>query len=275
MHRRPLPLPPHNQHTFACMQSPVPDPGDVIRNGSDGRLRFTPEQQDSILAAFNRCGVSAMAFARQHGLNYQTFISWLRKRREGRDRPTSMRCYPKSGPQRTARTTPPPEIPRTCTPPDRTTRRVHLDPTAVVRGLTPPSLRFPEGPEAINRRAVTSAALGTCAHVTRPARPTPLPQPAPRDFPAPSSRPGITRTTFASPPQSPRPPRPPQPRIATTPPTQRAHPQARFGSARARGSPPAKSARARPTTDSCEARSPAIFGIRRGFVISRPQLYVV
>jgi transposase-like protein len=67
------------------MQSPLPDPSEVIRSGSDGRLRFTPEQRDSILVAFDRCGVSAMAFARQHGLKYQTFISWLRKRREGRE----------------------------------------------------------------------------------------------------------------------------------------------------------------------------------------------
>ncbi len=34
------------------------------------------------MEAFGRSGVSAMAFARNHGVNYQTFIAWLRKRRE-------------------------------------------------------------------------------------------------------------------------------------------------------------------------------------------------
>ena len=54
----------------------------IIRTGSDGRLRFTPEQRAELLDAFARSGLSAMAFARGHGVNYQTFIAWLRKRRE-------------------------------------------------------------------------------------------------------------------------------------------------------------------------------------------------
>jgi hypothetical protein len=54
----------------------------IIRTGRDGRLRFTAGQRGELLAAFDRGGQSAMAFARGHGVNYQTFIAWLRKRRE-------------------------------------------------------------------------------------------------------------------------------------------------------------------------------------------------
>ena len=67
--------------------APPPPPGplaevSIIRTGRDGRLRFTPGQRGELLAAFDRGGQSAMAFARSHGVNYQTFIAWLRKRRQ-------------------------------------------------------------------------------------------------------------------------------------------------------------------------------------------------
>jgi hypothetical protein len=44
----------------------------VIRAGKDGRLRYSPAQKQSLLEAFDRSGTSAMAFARQHGVQYQT-----------------------------------------------------------------------------------------------------------------------------------------------------------------------------------------------------------
>jgi transposase-like protein len=54
----------------------------IVRTGTDGRLRYDPQQREALLDAFTSSGQSALAFARQHGVNYQTFISWLRKRRE-------------------------------------------------------------------------------------------------------------------------------------------------------------------------------------------------
>lgn len=54
----------------------------IIRTGSDGRLRYTPTQRCELLDAFERSGLSAMAFSSQHGVSYQTFIAWLRKRRQ-------------------------------------------------------------------------------------------------------------------------------------------------------------------------------------------------
>lgn len=54
----------------------------IIRTGSDGRLRYSPAQRQELLDAFAGSGMSAMGFSRQHGVHYQTFIAWLRKRRE-------------------------------------------------------------------------------------------------------------------------------------------------------------------------------------------------
>ena len=60
---------------------PAPSDSSIIRSGSDGRLRFTPAQRQELLDAFDRSGLSAMAFAHGHGVCYQTFIAWQRKRR--------------------------------------------------------------------------------------------------------------------------------------------------------------------------------------------------
>ena len=60
------------------MQSTSSEPSTdttIIRTGSDGRLRYTPAQRGELLEAFDRSGLSAMAFSRQHGICYQTFIA--------------------------------------------------------------------------------------------------------------------------------------------------------------------------------------------------------
>lgn len=54
----------------------------IIRTGSDGRLRYTAEQRQALLDAFDCSGMSAMGFTRQHGVSYQTFIAWIRKRHQ-------------------------------------------------------------------------------------------------------------------------------------------------------------------------------------------------
>lgn len=54
----------------------------IIRTGTDGRLCCDPQQRETMLDAFEASGQSALAFARSHGVKYQTFVSWLRKRRE-------------------------------------------------------------------------------------------------------------------------------------------------------------------------------------------------
>jgi hypothetical protein len=57
----------------------------VIRAGSNGRLRFDPAHREALLDAFERGGTSAMAFARDHGVKYPTFIAWLNKRHARRE----------------------------------------------------------------------------------------------------------------------------------------------------------------------------------------------
>ena len=54
---------------------PAPSDSSIIRAGSDGRLRFTPAQRQDLLDAFDRSGLTTMAFARGHGVCYQTFIA--------------------------------------------------------------------------------------------------------------------------------------------------------------------------------------------------------
>ena len=46
------------------------DDSTIIRNGGDGRLRYSPAQRQTLLAAADRSGISAMAFSRQHGVQY-------------------------------------------------------------------------------------------------------------------------------------------------------------------------------------------------------------
>jgi hypothetical protein len=67
------------------MQSTSSEPSpasSIIRTGNDGRLRYSREQGQDLLEAFDRSGLSAMSFSRQHCVSYQTFIAWVRKRRE-------------------------------------------------------------------------------------------------------------------------------------------------------------------------------------------------
>ena len=70
---------------LSSSSAPDPSAAPVIRAGSDGRLRFDPAHREALLDAFERGGTSAMAFARDHGVKYPTFIAWLNKRRARRE----------------------------------------------------------------------------------------------------------------------------------------------------------------------------------------------
>lgn len=54
----------------------------IIRTGTDGRLCSSPQQREVMLDAFEASGQSALAFSKEHGIKYQTFILWLRKRHQ-------------------------------------------------------------------------------------------------------------------------------------------------------------------------------------------------
>jgi hypothetical protein len=59
----------------------APPASSIIRAGADGRLRLPAAARAELLEAYDRSGMTAMAFARLHGLKYPTFIAWLAKRR--------------------------------------------------------------------------------------------------------------------------------------------------------------------------------------------------
>jgi hypothetical protein len=54
----------------------------LIRQDRMGRLRFTKEQRDALLDAFESSGLSGTRFAAAHGVKYQTFATWVQKRKQ-------------------------------------------------------------------------------------------------------------------------------------------------------------------------------------------------
>lgn len=58
--------------------------GDVlIKTDEAGRVRTPAGRRASLLAEFDRSGLSGPKFAALAGIKYQTFAGWLRKRRQG------------------------------------------------------------------------------------------------------------------------------------------------------------------------------------------------
>jgi hypothetical protein len=56
----------------------------VLKTDVLGRVKIAKEHREALLDAFERAGISGKAFARHHGVNYQTFASWIQKRRKER-----------------------------------------------------------------------------------------------------------------------------------------------------------------------------------------------
>ena len=54
----------------------------ILKADRRGRLRYTPEQKQALVEAYEASGLSAPRFASMHGVNYQTLVSWLKKRRQ-------------------------------------------------------------------------------------------------------------------------------------------------------------------------------------------------
>jgi transposase-like protein len=54
----------------------------ILKADRRGRLRYTPEQKQMLIEAYETSGLSAPRFAALHGVNYQTLVSWLKKRRQ-------------------------------------------------------------------------------------------------------------------------------------------------------------------------------------------------
>jgi hypothetical protein len=56
----------------------------VFKTDSKGRVRTPPERRESLLDEFERSGLSGAKFAELAGIKYQTFASWLVRRRKQR-----------------------------------------------------------------------------------------------------------------------------------------------------------------------------------------------
>ena len=50
-----------------------------IKADRRGRLRYTAEQKKTMVDAYLASGLSAPRFAKYHGVNYQTLVSWIKK----------------------------------------------------------------------------------------------------------------------------------------------------------------------------------------------------
>lgn len=81
----------------------------ILKADRRGRLRYTPEQKQALVAAYEASGLSGPRFAALHGVNYQTPVSWLKKRRvDDADHPALRSLIPAEldGPPRSATTLP-------------------------------------------------------------------------------------------------------------------------------------------------------------------------
>ena len=53
----------------------------ILKTDVLGRVRMPADRREAILDAFERSGMSGQAFAKQIGVKYPTFATWIQKRR--------------------------------------------------------------------------------------------------------------------------------------------------------------------------------------------------
>lgn len=58
---------------------------ELLKTDALGRLKVPPQKRDAILDSFEQSGMSGSAFAAHIGVKYQTFATWVQKRRRGRE----------------------------------------------------------------------------------------------------------------------------------------------------------------------------------------------
>ena len=57
----------------------------ILKTDVLGRVSMPADRREAILDAFEQSGMSGQAFAKQIGVKYPTFASWIQKRRRSRD----------------------------------------------------------------------------------------------------------------------------------------------------------------------------------------------
>ena len=70
-------------------------PDELLKTDVLGRVRVKKARRDVLLDEFERGGTSAQAFAKRVGIKYQTFASWVQKRRRARKQyPAAVKALP-------------------------------------------------------------------------------------------------------------------------------------------------------------------------------------
>ena len=59
-------------------------PDELLKSDVMGRVRTSPERRELLLDEFERSGLTGPKFAAMVGVKYQTFASWIQKRRKAR-----------------------------------------------------------------------------------------------------------------------------------------------------------------------------------------------
>ena len=70
----------------------------LIKLDCIGRTRLSREQRESLLDGYEASGLSGPQFCAQHGVKYQTFATWLQKRKRGDGRYPVPSAAPESKP---------------------------------------------------------------------------------------------------------------------------------------------------------------------------------
>jgi|SRR5215469_10294367 len=66
------------------------EPEQILSQDAKGRVLVTRERRESLLAEYDRSGMSAAKFAQYVGIKYSTLAYWLQRRRQQRQKEKSL-----------------------------------------------------------------------------------------------------------------------------------------------------------------------------------------
>ncbi|MGB0993821.1 MAG: IS66 family insertion sequence element accessory protein TnpA, partial [Akkermansiaceae bacterium] len=66
------------------MTSTKSEPTGLVKTDCIGRVRVSKEHREQLLDSFEKSPLSGTKFAALHGVNYQTFATWVQKRKRER-----------------------------------------------------------------------------------------------------------------------------------------------------------------------------------------------
>jgi hypothetical protein len=66
------------------------EPEQILSQDARGRVLVTPERRETLLAEYDRSGMSGVKFAQYVGIKYSTLAYWLQRRRQQRRKEKSL-----------------------------------------------------------------------------------------------------------------------------------------------------------------------------------------